>query len=71
MFKQEILFVLTSTYWHLSRPSAVTLADSVLGTPCQEVTVLTAVHQSVAKTGQIHPHHVHMERALRLLAGVG
>lgn len=76
MFKQEMcnvlfFFALTPTYWHLSCPSAITLTDSVLGTPCQEVTMLTAVHQSVAKTGQIHPQHVHMEHALRLLAGMG
>lgn len=60
----------TSTYRHLSGPSAVVLADSVFRTSCQEVAVLTTVHQGVAKTRQIHAHHVHMEGALRLLAGV-
>ncbi len=60
----------TSTYRHLSCPSAVALADSVFRTPCQEVAMLTAVHQSVAKTRQVHPHHVHMEWALWLLTGM-
>lgn len=61
----------TSAYWHLSCPRAIILADSVLRTPRQEVTMLTAVHQGVAKTRQIHPHYVHMERALWLLTGMG
>lgn len=63
--------VLTPTYRHLSSPSAVTLADPVFRTPRQEVAMLTAVHQGVAKPRKIHPYHVHMEWALRLLAGVG
>lgn len=61
----------TSAYRHFSRPSAVALTDSVFRAPSQEVTMLTAVHQGIAKTGQIHPHYVHMEWALRLLTGVG
>lgn len=64
------IFFFTSAYWHLSCPSAIILADSVFGTPRQEVTMLTAVHQGVAKTRQIHPHYVHMERALWLLTGM-
>lgn len=62
---------ITSTYRHLPSPSAIILADSMLRAPCQEVAMLTAVHQGVAKTGQIHPHHVHMEWALWLLTGMG
>lgn len=61
----------TPTYRHLARPCAVALADSVLGSSRQEVAVLTAVHQGVAKAWQVHPHHVHMQRALWLFAGVG
>lgn len=61
---------LTSTYRHLSGPSAVVLADSVFGAPGEEVAGLTAVNQSVAEPGQIHPHHVHVERTLRLLTGM-
>lgn len=60
----------TSTYWHLSSPSAITLADSVFWAPCQEVSMLTAVHKRVAEPRQIHSHHVHMERALWLLTSV-
>ncbi|TNN72295.1 hypothetical protein EYF80_017447 [Liparis tanakae] len=56
---------------HLSCPSAVILADSVFRATRQEEAMLTAVHQRVAKTRQIHPHHVHMERALWLLTGMG
>lgn len=67
----NVCFLFTSAYWHLSCPGAITLADSVFRTPRQEVTMLTAVHQGVAKTGQIHPHYVHMERALWLLTGMG
>lgn len=32
--------------------------------------MLTAVHQRVAKAWQVHSHHVHVQRALRLFAGV-
>lgn len=32
--------------------------------------MLTTVNQRVAKARQVHAHHVHMQRALRLLAGV-
>lgn len=60
----------TSADWHLSRPRAIALAHSVFRTPRQEVAVLTAVHQGVAVSQQIHPRHVHVERALRLLTGV-
>lgn len=60
----------TSTYRHLAGPGAVALAHSVLRSSRQEVAVLTAVHQRVAEARQVHPHHVHMQRALRLLAGV-
>lgn len=61
---------LTPTYGHLPRPGAVALAHSVLGSSRQEVAVLTAVHQRVAEARQVHPHHVHMQRTLRLFAGV-
>lgn len=69
--RKRFFFFFTSTYRHLSCPSAVTLADSVFRTPRQEEAMLTAVHQGVAKTRQIHPHHVHMERALWLLTCMG
>lgn len=62
--------LVTPTYRHLPRPGAVTLADPVLGSSRQEVAVLTAVHQCVAKARQVHPYHVHVQRALRLFAGV-
>lgn len=66
-----LFYFVTPTYRHLPRPGAVALADSVLGPSRQEVAVLTAVHQGVAEARQVHPHHVHMQRALRLFAGVG
>lgn len=61
----------TSTYWHLSGPRAITFAHSVLRTSSQEVARLTAVHQGVAKAGQIHSHYVDVKRTLRLLTGMG
>lgn len=60
----------TSTHRHFSSPSAIILADPVFRASCQEVAMLTAVNQGVAKPRQIHPHHIHMEWALWLLTSM-